>query len=254
MGAGRQDHPASSSIKEVLRRRVVYWQRYAAVTGGAMAMMTSASAQRFHDIPLIEGITLAMDAQAAALPIVNLIAPNGGSKSTIQPGEWVSIYGANLANGTGVWKGDFPTSLAGTSVSINGRAAYLSFVSPGQINLQAPDDPTTGPVSVVVTTGAGRASAMVTLSQFAPSFNLINQNHVAAIIVRPNGSGAYGGGTYDILGPTGLCFGYRTVGAQAGDFVELYGVGFGPTTPAVPAGQAIFRRRAREERRQPLHQ
>ena len=142
---------------------MVYWQRYAAVTGSAVAMMTSASAQRFHDIPLIEGISLAMDAdtpqstQAAALPIVTLVAPNGSSKNTIQPGEWVSIYGANLASGTGVWKGDFPTSLAGTSVTINGRSAFLSFVSPGQINLQAPDDSATGPVSVVVTTAAGKA-------------------------------------------------------------------------------------------------
>jgi uncharacterized protein (TIGR03437 family) len=245
MGAGRKDaNEASSSIKDVLRRRVVHWQRYAAVTGSAMAMMTSASAQRFHDIPLIEGITLAMDVdtpqstQAVGVPIVTLVAPTGSSKSTVQPGEWVSIYGANLGSGTSVWKGDFPTTLGGTSVTINGRAAFLSFVSPGQINLQAPDDSATGPVSVVVTTAAGRASAMVTLAQFSPSFNLITQNHVAAIIVRPNGSGAFGGGLYDILGPTGMCFGYRTVGAQAGDLVELYGVGFGPTTPTVPAGQA----------------
>lgn len=27
--------------------------------------------------------------------------------------------------------------------------------------------------------------------------------------------------------------------AKAGDIVELYGTGFGPTTPAVPAGQAF---------------
>ena len=33
--------------------------------------------------------------------------------------------------GTAVWNGDFPTSLGGTSVTINGRPAYLSFVSSG---------------------------------------------------------------------------------------------------------------------------
>ncbi len=62
---------------------------------------------------------------------------------------------------------------------------------------------------------------------------------MAGIIVRSNGSGAYGGGAYDILGPTGSSLGYPTVAAQAGDIVELYGVGFGPTTPAVPAGAAF---------------
>ena len=78
-----------------------------------------------------------------------------GTVNIIQPGAWVSIYGTNLAAGTAVWGGDFPTTLGGTSVTINGKPAYLSFVSPGQINLQAPDDTATGAVSVVVTTSAG---------------------------------------------------------------------------------------------------
>jgi uncharacterized protein (TIGR03437 family) len=62
---------------------------------------------------------------------------------------------------------------------------------------------------------------------------------VAAIILRSDGSGAYGGGSYDILGPTGTSLGYRTVAAKAGDIIELYGAGFGPTNPAVQAGQVF---------------
>ncbi len=62
---------------------------------------------------------------------------------------------------------------------------------------------------------------------------------MAGIILRSNGTGAYGGGTYDILGPTGSSLGYATVAAKAGDTVELYGVGFGPTNPGVPAGQPV---------------
>jgi hypothetical protein len=42
----------------------------------------------------------------------------------------------------------------------------------------------------------------VTLAEFAPSFLLRDNKHVAGIIPRSDGSGAYGGGTYDILGPT----------------------------------------------------
>ena len=54
------------------------------------------------------------------------------------------------------------------------------------------------------------------------------------------GSGAYGSGaySYDILGPTGTSLGYKTVAAKPGDVVELYGIGFGPTNPAVPSGRA----------------
>jgi uncharacterized protein (TIGR03437 family) len=120
---------------------------------------------------------------------------------------------------------------------IDGKAAYLWYVSPTQINLQVPDDANTGSVPVVVSTAlGGMAMTTVTLARFAPSFNLLDAKHVAGIIVRSDGSGAYGGGTYDIIGPTGSSLGYPTVAAKAGDTVELFGVGFGPTNPAVPAG------------------
>jgi uncharacterized protein (TIGR03437 family) len=167
------------------------------------------------------------------------IVPVDSTVATIQPGEWVSIYGTNLASSTVTWNGNFPTSLGGTSVTINGKAAYLSFVSPGQINLQAPNDTATGAVPVVVTTAGGSATSTVTLAQFGPSFFLLDTKHVAGIIVRSDGSGANGGGTYDIIGPTGTSLGYPTVAAKAGDIVELYGTGLGPTNPVVPAGQVF---------------
>src|SRR5580658_7474537 len=144
-----------------------------------------------------------------------------------------------MASGTAAWNGNFTTSLGGVSVTINGKPAYLSFVSPGQINLQAPDDTATGVVPVVVTTSAGAATSNVALNSYSPAFDLLDARHVTAIIVRSDGSGTYGDGTYDILGPTGNCFGYHTVGAKAGDLVELFGVGFGPTAPAVPAGKVF---------------
>jgi uncharacterized protein (TIGR03437 family) len=169
------------------------------------------------------------------------IAPagSGSAVSVIQPGEWVSIYGANLASSTMAWSGDFPKVLVGTSVTINGNAAYLSYVSPTQINLQAPDDTATGPVPVVITTAGGTGTSTVTLAQFGPSFLLLDSEHVAGIILRSNGSGAYGGGAYDIIGPTGNSLGYPTVAAKAGDAIELFGTGFGPTNPAVSAGRAF---------------
>jgi len=167
------------------------------------------------------------------------VVPVASPAGVIQPGEWVSIYGNNLSSGSASWVGDFPTSLAGTSVTIDGKAAYLSFVSPAQINVQAPSDTKTDLVQVVVTTEFGSATSNVTLAQFSPSFFLLDAKHVAGIILRSDGSGAYGGGSYDIIGPTGTSLGYRTVAAKAGDTIELFGTGFGPTNPAVPAGQTF---------------
>ena len=156
----------------------------------------------------------------------------------IQAGSWISIYGSNLALSEAVWNNNFPVSLAGTTVTINGRSGYLWFVSPGQLNLQAPDDTAVGQVQVKVTTPFGSATSTVTLAPAAPSFNLVDaKQHVAAIILRSNGKGAFG--TYEVVGPTGSTLGYPTVAAKAGDIVEVFGVGFGPTNPAVPAGQAF---------------
>jgi uncharacterized protein (TIGR03437 family) len=165
------------------------------------------------------------------------VVPVYSTSTTIQPGMWTSIYGTNLAAADATWTGNFPMSLGGVTVTVDNKPAYLWFVSPGQINFQAPDDPgASGTVSVVVNNSIGTATSTVTLGQFGPSFSLLDSTHVAGIIIRSDGSGAYGGGTYDIIGPTGSSLGYPTVAAKAGDTVEIFGVGFGPTNPPVPAG------------------
>jgi uncharacterized protein (TIGR03437 family) len=172
------------------------------------------------------------------------VVPIYGLTSTIQPGAWVSIYGNNLIAGSMPvnWTGNYPTSLGGTTVSIDGKPAYLSYASPTLINLEAPDDSTRGSVNVTVSNPNGSATATVTLADQSPVFSLLSDaKHVAGIILRPDGSGALGSGasSYDIIGPAGTSLGYTTVPAAAGDSVVLFGSGFGPTNPAVPAGQAF---------------
>jgi uncharacterized protein (TIGR03437 family) len=178
--------------------------------------------------------SLVVGALAPAGPVPSIstggVVPLYSTSTTIQPGEWVSIYGNNLAGATALWNGNFPISLGGTSVAINGKQAYLWLVSPGQINMQAPNDTATGTVPVAVTTATGTATSTVTLGPVGPSFSLLDSKHVAGIILRS-------GGAYDIIGPTGTSLGYQTVAAQAGDSIELFGVGFGPTSPPVLAGQ-----------------
>ena len=82
-------------------------------------------------------------------------------------GSWLEIKGTNLADpadprltaasNPGQWTAaDFngsaaPTSLDGISVSINGKPAYVWYLSPAQINVQAPEDPTIGTVAITVT-------------------------------------------------------------------------------------------------------
>jgi uncharacterized protein (TIGR03437 family) len=213
----------------------------AAIEGLSSIAVSSAGTVYFADTRRTDNESFV---RALQVPVTPPLITKGGigpvfsSANTVQPGEWVSIFGSNLASATATWNNDFPVSLGGTSVTIDNKPAYLGFVSPAQINLQVPDDSTLGNVNVVVTTSGGTAASTVTLGQFGPSFSLIASNYVAAIILRLDGSGAYGGGAYDIVGPTGSSLGYKTVAAKAGDTVELFGVGFGPTNPAIPAGRA----------------
>lgn len=185
---------------------------------------------------ICEGTGIRLLTPAASIN-TNGIVPINSTVSTVQPSSWVSIYGQSFATTTSVWKGDFPVSLGGVSVTVDGKPAYLWFVSPTQINLQIPDDAKTGTVNVVVTTASGTATSTVTLAAQGPSFNLLDSTHVAGVILTPAGNGAYAGGTYDLVGPSGG-FTYSTRPVKAGETLLLYGVGFGPTTPQVPAGQA----------------
>ncbi|MEP7351927.1 MAG: hypothetical protein ABI824_01715 [Acidobacteriota bacterium] len=172
-------------------------------------------------------------------PSINRATALYTTSTTIQPGAWFSISGTNLADTTTLWNGDFATNLGGASVTVNGKPAYLLYVSPSFMNVQAPDDTALGFVEVKVTTAAGTGTASAYLATAAPSFNLLDDKHIAGILLRPDDSGEQGGGTYDIVGPTGTSLGYKTVAAKAGDTLLLYGVGFGPTTPAVPAGKSF---------------
>jgi uncharacterized protein (TIGR03437 family) len=188
----------------------------------AGGVTVSTTAQAMLNLASQKLLTLA----EPALPAIN---EGGIVPGTIEPGEWATIYGTNLSTGTATWTGNFPTSLAGASVTIGGKAAYLSYASPGQIDLQVPNVTGSGAVPVVVTTGNGSATANATLASFSPSFFLLDSKHVAGIILRADGA-------YDIIGPTGSSLGYPTVAAKAGDTIALFGTGFGPTSPAVTPG------------------
>jgi uncharacterized protein (TIGR03437 family) len=205
----------------------------AAVFGKALS--ASVIAQQYADLT----------GTSAGSPSAPAITPGGvvavdSTVTTIQPGEFVSIYGTNLGPmSPATWTGIFVTTLGGTSVTIDGNPAYLTYAGPTQINAQAPNDSNTTPhtVNVAVTTGGGTTTSTVTLAQFAPSFLLFDSKHVTGIIVRTDGSGSQGGGTYDLLGPTGNSLGFPAVAAKPGDSVQLYAVGLGPTNPFVSAGQ-----------------
>jgi len=168
-----------------------------------------------------------------ALPTINTngVLNAGSSTAAIAPGTWVSIFGANLSATTRSWGsadfvgGKLPTSLDNVSVTIDGRAAAIAYVSPTQLNVLAPDDLTTGLVFVQVKAPTGTSDTALILQQtVAPSFftfHAPSTNYVAG--THANNA---------ILAGTALVQqGILGTPAVPGETIVLYGTGFGATQP-----------------------
>jgi uncharacterized protein (TIGR03437 family) len=164
-----------------------------------------------------------------------------GGFTTAAPSSWIEIYGSNLAINTRGWaSADFqganaPMSLDGTSVTIGGQPAYVSYISGGQVNVQVPSNVGSGPQPLVVKTAAGSSSAYsVTVNPtepglLAPAAFKINGTQYATAIFTD--------GTY-VLPPNAIA-GAAARRAKAGDTVIFFGVGFGAVTPPIAAGQVV---------------
>ena len=145
----------------------------------------------------------------------------------------MSIVGQNLSASTRVWRADdivngrLPTALDGVSVTINGLPAYVYFVSPGQLNVLAADDPTitvTKSVVVRVRTALGEGSGTVVLQPLAPAFFGNGAGGVAA--VHRDGS---------LNTPLNRYPGSRP--AAPGELVSVFLTGMGQTAPSYPDGR-----------------
>jgi uncharacterized protein (TIGR03437 family) len=176
-----------------------------------------------------------------ATPSITLVScasafnPNAGLTS----GTWLEIYGAGLSTTTRSWAGgDFkgsnaPTSVDGVSVTVNGIPAYVAYVSPGQINVQAPDDSSIGDgMQIQVTNASGKSNTMsITKKALAPAllapgvFIVDGKQYVVA---------QFQDQTY--VGRTGLIAGLSFRPAKPGEVITIYGIGCGPVTPATLAG------------------
>jgi uncharacterized protein (TIGR03437 family) len=154
--------------------------------------------------------------------------------ATVTPGSLVSIYGTNLA--AGLAQADtipLSTTLNSVSVTFNGVAAPLLFVSGGQINAQLPwnvlSSGTTGTANVVVTrNGTPSAAQSFPVGPFSPGIFAINN---IAVAINPDGS---------IAAPAGAIPGISTKPAKVGDpgGLVILCTGLGAVNPAAVSGAA----------------
>jgi uncharacterized protein (TIGR03437 family) len=170
-------------------------------------------------------------------PVVSLVANAEGGSATIAPNTWVSIYGADLApdGDARAWQttdfvnGQMPTKLDGVSVTVNGKAGFVYYISPTQVNILTPPDNMSGSVQVVVNNNGSSGSGSAQASALSPSFFVFSDGqHVAALHADNT-----------LLGPSSLSVpGYVFTPARPGETVSIYANGFGPTSVPVVSGSS----------------
>jgi uncharacterized protein (TIGR03437 family) len=168
-------------------------------------------------------------------PVVAEVANAEGDAPVIAPNTWVEIKGANLSrpDDSRIWLasdfigGQMPTLLDGVTVTINGKAAFLWYISSTQVNVLTPPDAMSGPVSVILSNNGATAAAFTAQAQpLSPSFFLFDGAHVAAIHVT---------NPVTFVGPTNLYPGQSSP-AKPGETIAIYANGFGPTSAPVISG------------------
>lgn len=162
------------------------------------------------------------------------------NSARMSAGTYIQIYGQNLSQTTRQWveadfqQGRAPTSLDGVRVNVNGRPAFVQFISPTQVNALTPDDDSVGPVSVEVINANGTSNAVsVTKSRVSPAmladarFRSGSRDYVVAFF--PD--------FQTFVGPENLVAGAAFRPARPGETIIIFAVGCGPSNPPLPAGQ-----------------
>jgi uncharacterized protein (TIGR03437 family) len=177
----------------------------------------------------------------ATIPTITSVNTAGGFPDIAQNG-WIEIKGAGLApasvGSTGTtWSsapefavGRMPTQLSNVSVKVNGKPAYVYFISENQINVLTPLDNSQGSAQIVVTNGTISSTPFaVTMRAVAPSFLLFGSSRYIAA-THADGS---------LLGPASMSSpGYAFTPAQPGETIVLYAVGFGLPTTSLTEGSS----------------
>ncbi len=168
-------------------------------------------------------------------PTIAAVINAEGGNPVIEPNTWFSVYGSDLTKGGDIrtWQssdfvnGQMPAALDGVSVSVNGKYAYIYYISPTQINLLTPPDAMPASVTVQVTRNSLTSAAfMVKTQALSPSFFVFNGGPY--IIAQHSAD-------FSLVGPASLDPG-STTPAAPGELVVLYANGFGPTSTPVVSG------------------
>jgi uncharacterized protein (TIGR03437 family) len=130
---------------------------------------------------------LSVTIQAApAVPTFTAASVVNAASSTaaIAPGEYVTIFGSNLAAASATaGAAPFPSTLGNVMVTLNGNPVRLLSVAAGQINFQVPFGTPVGPANLIVTSiGTPSTTAQIQIAAAAPG--IFQSSNGRALVVN----------------------------------------------------------------------
>jgi uncharacterized protein (TIGR03437 family) len=169
---------------------------------------------------------------------ITLVANAFGDTPVIAPNTWVEIKGTNLAlpGDTRIWQGaDFmnnqlPTQLDGVSVTVNGKNAFLYYISPTQVNVLTPPDALPSSTQVQLTNNGVKSNVAVVQAQpqSLSFFEFVSSGGLHYVYGRRQSDNS-------LIGPTSLFAGLSTP-VKPGDPIYVAATGFGTTDVPIVSG------------------
>lgn len=192
----------------------------AANTGAARAGSISIGTLTFS---VTEQAAAAPTPQIAAIDNSASFAPASGASGVVAPGEIVSIFGTNLGPSTGVGlqltsSGSVATTLGGTQVLFDGKAAALTYASNLQVNAVVPFE----------VAGQATTAMTVTYQEGASASSILNVQAASPGIYTLDGSGSGAGA---VLNQDSSINSVARPAAR-GSVIQIYLTGGGVTNPA----------------------
>ena len=149
-------------------------------------------------------------------PVIFRAIPAGSAVFPLNaaPGEFVTVYGANLSTATQLASAQpYPTQLADVQVLVNGTAVPVEYISPTQINIVYPSLPP-ALTQLTVTNSAGKHTVNVLPAPAVPSVFSLDASGTGP-------AAAINGVTGQIVGATNPL--------HAGDYASIFLTGLGQT-------------------------
>jgi uncharacterized protein (TIGR03437 family) len=152
------------------------------------AYTTTLIFQSANTTPQFVNVPVAFTIGASSAISIGGVANGASFANVFAPGMVLSVFGTNLAPSTQTASAlPLPPAMAGISATVNGVAAPLYYVSPGQLNIQIPYETATGTALLAVSNNGQVSTYSFPVSVSAPGIYMGSGNAIV-----PSSSGSRG--------------------------------------------------------------